>query len=29
MEIVRAIQTSPSDGQSLSPIIPITRIRRC
>jgi peptidyl-prolyl cis-trans isomerase A (cyclophilin A) len=29
MEIVRAIQTAPSDGQSLSPTIPITRIRRC
>jgi peptidyl-prolyl cis-trans isomerase A (cyclophilin A) len=29
MNVVRAIQTSPSDGQSLSPIIPISRIRRC
>jgi peptidyl-prolyl cis-trans isomerase A (cyclophilin A) len=29
MEIVRAIQTFPSDGQSLSPVVPITRIRRC
>ncbi len=28
MDVVRAIQTSPSDGQSLSPAIPITRITR-
>jgi peptidyl-prolyl cis-trans isomerase A (cyclophilin A) len=28
MDVVRAVQTSPSDGQSLAPVIPITRIRR-
>lgn len=28
MDIVRQIQTSPSDGQSLTPPIPITRISR-
>lgn len=28
MDIVRAIQTSPSDGQSLAPVIPITRVVR-
>ena len=28
MDAVRTIHTSPSDGQSLSPIIPITRVRR-
>ena len=28
MEVVRAIQFSPSDGQSLSPVIPINRVVR-
>lgn len=28
MDVVRAIQASPSDGQSLSPVVPIIRIRR-
>ena len=28
MDIVRAIQTAPSEGQSLTPPVPITRITR-
>jgi peptidyl-prolyl cis-trans isomerase A (cyclophilin A) len=28
MDVVRAIQTAPSDGQSLSPVIPILRLAR-